>query len=74
MMPYGQYLYDSGGVTTEREVKSMPEVAQTIALIAILPECEQDADQVTFSTLHASKGLEWPFAARAAQAQAGNHN
>ena len=56
----GGQIDDSGGVTTEREVKSMLEVAQTIALISTISEREQDADQVTLSTLHASKGLEWP--------------
>ena len=56
----GGQIDDSGGVTTEREVKSMLEVAQTIALISTISEREQDADQITLSTLHASKGLEWP--------------
>ena len=56
----GGQIDDSGGVTTEREVKSMLEVAQTIALIATISEREQEVDQVTLSTLHASKGLEWP--------------
>jgi ATP-dependent DNA helicase Rep len=56
----GGQIDDSGGVTTEREVKTMLEVAQTIALISTISEREQDADQVTLSTLHASKGLEWP--------------
>ena len=56
----GGQIDDSGGATTEREVKSMLEVAQTIALISTISEREQDADQVTLSTLHASKGLEWP--------------
>lgn len=56
----GGQIDDSGGVTTEREVKSMLEVAQTIALISTISEREQEADQVTLSTLHASKGLEWP--------------
>jgi ATP-dependent DNA helicase Rep len=40
--------------------RSVLEVAQTIALITSLKEKEQDANQVTLSTLHASKGLEWP--------------
>jgi ATP-dependent DNA helicase Rep len=56
----GGQIDDSGGVTTEREVRSMLEVAQTIALIATISEREQEQDQVTLSTLHASKGLEWP--------------
>ena len=56
----GGPIDDSGGITTEREVRSMLEVAQTIALISTISEREQEADQVTLSTLHASKGLEWP--------------
>ena len=39
----------------------MLEVAQTIALIATISEREQRrSTKVTLSTLHASKGLEWP--------------
>ena len=36
------------------------EVAQTIALLSTISEREEDQDMVTLSTLHASKGLEWP--------------
>jgi len=35
-------------------------VAQTISVIISLAERGDDADVVTLSTLHASKGLEWP--------------
>jgi ATP-dependent DNA helicase Rep len=56
----GGQIDDSGGTTTEREPKSLLEVAQTIALIATISEREQDQDVVTLSTLHAAKGLEWP--------------
>jgi ATP-dependent DNA helicase Rep len=56
----GGQIDDTGGMTTEREVKSMLEVAQTIALISTIADREQDQDVVTLSTLHASKGLEWP--------------
>jgi len=56
----GGQIDDTGGQTTEREPKTMLEVAQTIALISTISEREQDQDVVTLSTLHASKGLEWP--------------
>jgi ATP-dependent DNA helicase Rep len=42
------------------EVKSLLEVAQTIALLSTLSEREKDQNVVTLSTLHAAKGLEWP--------------
>lgn len=48
----------AGGIVTE--AKSLLEVAQTIALLSTLTEREKDHDVVTLSTLHASKGLEWP--------------
>jgi ATP-dependent DNA helicase Rep len=36
------------------------QVAQTISVIISLAERSEDQDVVTLSTLHASKGLEWP--------------
>ena len=56
----GGQIDDSAGVSTSREVKNLLEVAQTIALLSTISEREQDQDVVTLSTLHASKGLEWP--------------
>jgi len=56
----GGQIDDAAGTTTERETKSLLEVAQTIALLSTISEREQDQDMVTLSTLHASKGLEWP--------------
>jgi ATP-dependent DNA helicase Rep len=44
----------------EREIKNLLEVSQTIALLSTLTEREKDQNVVTLSTLHASKGLEWP--------------
>ena len=38
----------------------MLEVAQTISVILSLAERGDEQDQVTLTTLHASKGLEWP--------------
>jgi ATP-dependent DNA helicase Rep len=35
-------------------------VAQTISLMHSIAERGDDVDQVTLSTLHAAKGLEWP--------------
>jgi ATP-dependent DNA helicase Rep len=46
--------------TSVSEVKNLLEVAQTIALLSTISEREKDQDVVTLSTLHASKGLEWP--------------
>jgi ATP-dependent DNA helicase Rep len=55
----GGELDDTAGVSV-REVKTLLEVAQTIALLSTISEREKDQDVVTLSTLHASKGLEWP--------------
>ena len=56
----GGQIDDAAGVTTQSETKSLMEVAQTISLLSTMSEREQDQDLVTLSTLHASKGLEWP--------------
>ncbi len=42
------------------ETKNLLDVAQTISLISTLSDREKDQNVVTLSTLHASKGLEWP--------------
>jgi ATP-dependent DNA helicase Rep len=50
---------DATGVSIG-EVKNLLEVVQTIALLSTISDREKDQDMVTLSTLHASKGLEWP--------------
>nr|WP_305778294.1 UvrD-helicase domain-containing protein [Piscinibacter sakaiensis] len=56
----GGEIENDGGLTVETEKKSVLEVAQTISVIISLAERGDDQDVVTLSTLHASKGLEWP--------------
>ncbi len=51
---------DAASTTQHTETKSLLEVAQNIALLSTLSEREKDQDVLTLSTLHASKGLEWP--------------
>lgn len=56
----GGQIDDTAGTVVARETKSLLEVAQTIALLSTISEREQEQDMVVLSTLHASKGLEWP--------------
>ena len=56
----GGQIQDAAGTTQEQPVKSLLEVAQNIALLSTISEREQEQDMVVLSTLHASKGLEWP--------------
>jgi ATP-dependent DNA helicase Rep len=56
----GGQIEDATGVNAAGEIKSLLEVAQTVSLISTISEQEKDQDVVTLSTLHASKGLEWP--------------
>ncbi len=56
----GGELQTEGGATTETERQSVLDVAQTISVILSLAERGGDTNVVTLSTLHASKGLEWP--------------
>ncbi len=56
----GGEIDDAAGVAIAGETKTLLEVAQTIALLSTISEREKDQNVVTLSTLHASKGLEWP--------------
>jgi ATP-dependent DNA helicase Rep len=56
----GGEIDDTAGVALMGEKKNLLEVAQTISLLSTLSEREQDQNVLTLSTLHASKGLEWP--------------
>ncbi|MEB0059129.1 ATP-dependent helicase [Variovorax sp. LG9.2] len=56
----GGEIDDASGATVESERKSLLAVAQTISLLSTISEREKDQNVVTLSTLHASKGLEWP--------------
>ncbi|MDP4302336.1 ATP-dependent helicase [Leptothrix discophora] len=56
----GGQIENDGGITTETERKSVLDIAQSISVILSLAERGEDQNMVTLSTLHASKGLEWP--------------
>ncbi|MBS7807971.1 UvrD-helicase domain-containing protein [Variovorax sp. PCZ-1] len=56
----GGQVDDAAGLTMSTESKSLFEVIQTISLLSTLNAKEGDQNVVTLSTLHASKGLEWP--------------
>ena len=56
----GGEISTDGGITTESPRQTLLEVAQTISVILSLAERQEEQDQVVLTTLHASKGLEWP--------------
>ena len=56
----GGIIDDASGANIASEKKTLLEVVQTVSLLSTISEREKDQDVVTLSTLHASKGLEWP--------------
>lgn len=56
----GGEITQDGGATFESPKQTVLEVAQTISVILSLAERGDEQDQVVLTTLHASKGLEWP--------------
>ncbi len=56
----GGEIDDTAGASIASERKNLLEVAQTIALLSTISDREKDQNVLTLSTLHASKGLEWP--------------
>jgi len=51
---------EEDGISFIEPTQTVLEVAQTISVILSLAERGDEQDQVTLTTLHASKGLEWP--------------
>ena len=51
-------LPEDGGQESAKQ--TVLQVAQTISIILSIAERGDEQDQVTLTTLHASKGLEWP--------------
>ena len=56
----GGDIENDGGAPPRTRSKSVLDVAQTISVIISLAERGDEQNVVTLSTLHASKGLEWP--------------
>jgi ATP-dependent DNA helicase Rep len=56
----GGHITQDGGSTFEEPKQTVLQVAQTISVILSLAERGDEQDQVVLTTLHASKGLEWP--------------
>jgi ATP-dependent DNA helicase Rep len=48
------------GISFIEPTQTVLQVAQTISIILSMAERGDEQDQVTLTTLHASKGLEWP--------------
>lgn len=60
VLDFVDWIARRAGGDEDRPEQTVLEVAQTIAVIMSLAERSEDQDVVTLSTLHASKGLEWP--------------
>ncbi|HEX7043655.1 MAG TPA: UvrD-helicase domain-containing protein [Burkholderiales bacterium] len=56
-----QKFVDWIAARAEADDKSLLEMAQTVALMSMLEERDEAGDVVSLSTIHAAKGLEFPF-------------
>lgn len=56
----GGDIADAAAPTMHDEARSLLDVARNIALLSTISEREKEHNALTLSTLHASKGLEWP--------------
>ncbi len=56
----GGQASEEGHDNLAEEEKTLLQVIQTVSLLSTLSEREGERNEVTLSTLHAAKGLEWP--------------
>ena len=60
MLDFVDWIGKRCGGDADNPTQTVLQVAQTISVIISLAERGDEQDVVTLSTLHASKGLEWP--------------
>ncbi|WP_085317277.1 UvrD-helicase domain-containing protein [Derxia lacustris] len=60
VMEFVEWIRKRAAADEFHQARTLIEVAQTIALISMMDGKDKDLDAVKLSTLHASKGLEFP--------------